>query len=86
MPEEVLFMSAKKPLYQIGDLVASYYESEEGVNAEIAYITGIEYKPQHARIDDWWYYTRIIAGAGLVCHGEIPESEILGRVIHGSQK
>jgi hypothetical protein len=84
MPEEVLFMSAKKPLYQLGDLIASYYESDGGVKAEIAYITGIEYKPPHTRCEDWWYYTRIIAGAGKVSHGEIPESEILGRVIHGT--
>lgn len=79
-------MSAKKPLYQLGDLIATCYEAEDGWNAEIAYIAGIEYRPQHTFNCDWWYYIRIIAGAGSVVHSDLPESEILGRVIHGTQK
>lgn len=86
MHHEALSMSVKKPLYQIGDLIATYYDIEGDWKCEIAYITGLECRPPHTYVEDWWYYIRPIAGAEKWQHGEVPESEILGRVIHGAQK
>lgn len=79
------FMSAKKPLYDLGDLVASYYEIEGNYRCELGYITGIEHRPPYHYSDDWWYYVRLIAGRENITYTEFPESDIAGRVIHATQ-
>jgi len=78
------FMSAAKPLYEIGDLVAFAGDIEEGTQYGLAYITGLEYKPPHTFVDNWWYAVRIVCPVETVDYDNLPEHEIIGRVIHGT--
>jgi hypothetical protein len=78
------FMSVAKPLYALGDLVAFLGEVEEGNQYGLAYITGLEYKPPHTYVNNWWYAVRIICPVGTAAYDNLPEHEIIGRVIHGT--
>lgn len=86
MTENAPFMSAAKPLYELGDLVAFACEVDGVMNYALAYITGFEYKPPHTYVDDWWYSVRIITPVEICDYDQIPQHEILGSVIHGTQK
>ena len=77
-------MSAAKPLYAIGDLVAFSGDTEEGTEYGLAYITGLEYNPPHTYIDNWWYAARIVCPVEKYDYGNFPECRIIGRVIHGT--
>lgn len=66
-------------------MVAFYWDSEDGeLLYGLAYITGVEYKPPHSYVDNWWYAVRIIAPQEKFFCDEMPEKEIIGRVIHGT--
>lgn len=78
------FMSAAKNLYEIGDLVAFWGETEQGTDYGLAYITGLEYKPPGTFVDNWWYALRIVCPVETCDYEEMPEHKIIGRVIHGT--
>lgn len=78
------FMSASKPLYSLGDLIAFYWESEDGLEFGLAYITGIEYQPPGACVSDWWYAIRQLSPVENTDYDVMPERDIMGRVIHGT--
>lgn len=78
------FMKAAKPLYSLGDLIAFYWESEDGLEFGLAYITGIEYKPPDTYVSDWWYAVRVLSPVENTDYDVMPEKDIMGRVIHGT--
>ena len=85
MDDNAHFMSVAKPLYELGDLVVFCYMIDDVLNASFAYITGVEYKPPHTHGDDWWYAVRIVGHGEKHNYDQVPQSEIIGQVIHGSQ-
>jgi hypothetical protein len=78
------FMSAAKPLYGIGDLVAFWGNTEQGTEYGLAYITGLEYQPPHHFVGDWWYAVRVVTPEQHYNYDNMPEYSIIGRVIHGT--
>ena len=84
MADQAHFMSAAKPLYSLGDLVAFYWEIDEVLQYGLAYITGVEYKPEHTHEETWWYAVRVLTPIEVTNYDQMPEDEIIGRVIHGT--
>lgn len=84
MTYEAHFMSAAKHLYEIGDLVAYACEIDDRLQYALAYITGVEHKPPYAYMDDWWYAVRVITPVEFCDYDNVPQNEIIGRVIHGT--
>lgn len=84
MDYQAHFMSAAKPLYALGDLVAFVGDVESGLSFGLGYITGLEYKPPYTYVDNWWYAIRIVVPIENCDYDNMPEHEIIGRVIHGA--
>lgn len=84
MTDQAHFMSAAKPLYRLGDLVAYACEIEEGLQYVLGYVTGLEYKPPYTHGDDWWYAVKVLTPVEVCDYDNVPQHEIIGRVLHGT--
>ena len=77
-------LSVSRSLYELGDLVCVATETEDGLLADLGYITGIELDPPNTRDGGWWYAVRILGNRSEGLTDWMPQDDIVGRVIHGS--
>ena len=84
MADSTHVMSATRPKYYLGDLVVYCFFIEGQLDASFGYITGVEYKPPFTHVDNWWYAVRLIPGSANCSYDQVPEGEIIGRVLHGT--
>jgi hypothetical protein len=84
MNDDGYFMTAVRPKYSMGDLIVYCFPLDGQIRANVGYVTGVEYRPPHTYVDDWWYAVRIIPGDGYCKYDQVPQSEIIGQVLHGT--